>query len=863
MAKSAKSVSKNMFSNKTHQSSIIAIVFTAFLIGFTSITGQILMMRELIIVFYGNELSLGIILASWLFWVAIGSSVLGRIADKIQWRLSVLFGCLFLVFIVLPSSVFAARNIRNILGVYPGELIGFRPILISSFLLLIPLCVMVGFAFALTCRILSDISGRTAISVGQVYISEAVGASIGGLLANFVLIELLNPFQIAFLVGTLSLLCLLSLQASTDESRTALVTTTVLSLALIVAGWTYSTRLHKFSAQMQWQELNLEYTKNSIYGNVVVTKIEEQYSFYENGLLMFTTGDQISAEESVHFAMLEHPAPENVLLIGGGVSGSLREILKHPVEHVDYIELDPLIIEVARKYLSESEQKPLYDSRVQIHLTDARRFIKTNYESMHATRHTPQKGWESRGLRSKGRQHATRNRYDVVIVNLPEPYTALLNRFYSLEFFHEVDEVLADDGIITLSTSSSPNYLNREQREFMRSLYATLKNVFFDVKVLPGGQNYFIAQKFREKSRGEKENSKTGSVLNESDEASPFDQFISLSDQSENEAITYAPSILAKRLKERNIDTEYVREYYLTYRLTPDRVNYIKEVLSKTSEETPINHDFRPIGYFYDMLLWGTQFSPNSLWIKSIRTLAKLKFWHLLVGIAGLFTVFLFIQLKWKRTVQFPVILSIGTTGFSEMLFQVVVILSFQVLYGYVYHKLSLILAAFMIGLVGGSWFINRTMDKLKNPFRTYILTQISICIYPLILVSILLMAKTNIILHLATPFALLPIIAGFIGGVQFPLANKICLEYNYRDTNSEESEQDNKEIDKSSGRIEGWKNSVGRLSGLIYGIDLFGSCMGAILASIVFVPILGVFQTCFIVALLNTTVLILIIIST
>ena len=52
------------------------------LIGFTAILAQIVLMRELMVVFYGNEISLGIILANWLLWTALGSGVLGRLAGR-------------------------------------------------------------------------------------------------------------------------------------------------------------------------------------------------------------------------------------------------------------------------------------------------------------------------------------------------------------------------------------------------------------------------------------------------------------------------------------------------------------------------------------------------------------------------------------------------------------------------------------------------------------------------------------------------------------------------------------------------------------------------------------------------------------
>ena len=54
------------------------------LIGFTSVIAQIVLMRELIVVFYGNEISLGIMLAGWLLWTAIGSSLAGQVSARLR-----------------------------------------------------------------------------------------------------------------------------------------------------------------------------------------------------------------------------------------------------------------------------------------------------------------------------------------------------------------------------------------------------------------------------------------------------------------------------------------------------------------------------------------------------------------------------------------------------------------------------------------------------------------------------------------------------------------------------------------------------------------------------------------------------------
>jgi spermidine synthase len=79
--------------------------------------------------------------------------------------------------------------------------------------------------------------------------------------------------------------------------------------------------------------------------------------------------------------------------------------------------------------------------------------------------------------------------------------------------------------------------------------------------------------------------------------------------------------------------------------------------------------------------------------------------------------------------------------------------------------------------------------------------------------------------------FPLLPVVAGFMGGFQFPLATRIYLKYNPK---------------------------VGRVAGLTYGVDLAGACIGAFLVSAFLVPIIGIQNTCFAIIILGVIVLML-----
>jgi spermidine synthase len=190
---------------------------------------------------------------------------------------------------------------------------------------------------------------------------------------------------------------------------------------------------------------------------------------------------------------------------------------------------------------------------------------------------------------------------------------------------------------------------------------------------------------------------------------------------------------------------------------------------------------------------------------------------------------------KNPKTAVRPVLLAIGTTGFSEIVFEIVVILSFQIVYGFLYYKLGVMLTSFMVGLFLGSVYITKRLDAIRDPYSLFLKIQTSIIAYPLILPVIFYItaqSRTAAASWLGSNviFPFLPVVAGFIGGLQFPLGNKIYLSL---------------------------KAGAGRAGGLTYGIDLLGACLGAIIVSAFLIPVLGVFNACLMVVLLNLSALI------
>ena len=142
----------------------------------------------------------------------------------------------------------------------------------------------------------------------------------------------------------------------------------------------------------------------------------------------------------------QHPNPRHVLLIGGGAEGLIGEILKHPIETLDYVELDPKLLILLDPYLSSEAKQALNDPRVSTFYADGRYYVKQ-----------------------------TDRFYDIVILNLPDPTNAMLNRFYTLEFFQELRRILNPRGIVITELSSSL-HLQEKAVNYAGSLYKTLRH---------------------------------------------------------------------------------------------------------------------------------------------------------------------------------------------------------------------------------------------------------------------------------------------------------------------------------------------------------------------------------------------------
>ncbi len=671
------------------------------LIGFTAVVAQVVLLREFVVLFQGNEISIGIALAAWLLWTAAGSALAGRRKIGVP-ALELLAAA------ALPLSVAGVRAARLVLRAMPGEELGPGPMLLTALVALAPFCLVSGALFAAAARMWAGARGlSTAASTAAVYLFEAIGAGIGGVLASLLLVRYTTSIQAAFLLAALNLVAAAYL--APKLRWIALPALLVLPFAV--------PQLDALSLGWQWRGFDLVAVRNSVFGNLAVVRTGDSLSVYENGLVSMTVPDPEAAEEAVHYALLEHPRPETLLLIGGGLNGGLSQAFRHPtLRRADYVELDPAIFSLAQRHFPNEWAEP----RARLHPMDGRLFLKT-----------------------VGAQ------YDVIAVNLPDPQTAQLNRFYTVEFFREAARKLAPGGLLSLRLTGAENYLSDQRAALLACIRKTLGEVFPEVLAIPGATVRFFAA-------------------------------------PQPGTLTSNPRVLVARLGERSLRTTYVREYFIPFRMAPDRMAELEHRIRPQSS-TPINRDFAPIACHLGLAAWTSRFHPGyrpALPWAAAALIPLVLLWpaRRFAGAAGM---------------------CVAAMGFTQIGLEMLLLLGFQAVHGYLYHQLAVIVAGFMAGMALGSWLGRASFSLFQ--------LQLAAAASGLIVLASL---------PLPAPFyPLLALACGLLGGHQFVTAGRHA---------------------PSAG------------TGTLYALDLAGACVAALLFAVVFIPVMGFLPSALLLAAVN-----------
>ncbi|MCF7616219.1 spermidine synthase [Bacillus sonorensis] len=200
--------------------------------------------------------------------------------------------------------------------------------------------------------------------------------------------------------------------------------------------------------QTEFQKLEMAETEE--FGNML----------FLDGMVMTSEKDEFVYHEMVaHVPLFTHPNPEQVLVVGGGDGGVIREILKHPsVKKATLVDIDGKVIEYSKKFLPAIAGK-LDDPRVEVKVGDG---------FMHIAE--------------------SENEYDVIMVDSTEPVGPAVNLF-TKGFYAGISKALKEDGIFVAQTDNpwfTPELITNVQRD-VKEIFPITRLYLANIPTYPSG----------------------------------------------------------------------------------------------------------------------------------------------------------------------------------------------------------------------------------------------------------------------------------------------------------------------------------------------------------------------------------------
>jgi predicted membrane-bound spermidine synthase len=424
------------------------------LTGLLALLGQVVLLRELNVAFFGVELIYILAIGVWMCGTALGA-LAGpgaglRHGVALRW-LTLFCGA------ALPLDVAFIRASARCSGASQG--IPVFPVQLAGLLLaVIPAAFLLGLLFQWAARAHVQ-TGRT---LAEAYGIESVGGLAGGLAATLLLRWGVQNFALA---AGCAVVAAVGAIARDDERAPATSVAlrsagAMLLCAAVMALWRSGPADR---AMTRWNHPALAVTRDTPYARVTVARAEGQLSVYENDALALET-QGTAAEEFAHLAAIS-------IRIRGGSCCSAAASRAWPSRfsstgpRVDDVELDRVMFEAVVPFLPGRIRESLQAPALRLTFADPRRFLQTS------------------------------SRYDLILVAMGEPNSGQANRFYTREFYEACAARLTATGVLAYRLQSAENIWPPLLAGRMSSLLRAPALVFRDVVVLPGTTNIVLVSR--------------------------------------------------------------------------------------------------------------------------------------------------------------------------------------------------------------------------------------------------------------------------------------------------------------------------------------------------------------------------------
>lgn len=290
--------------------------------------------------------------------------------------------------------------------------------------------VLVGLEIPILMRILKDkIEFKDLVS--QVFTFDYIGALLASLIFPLLLVPHLGLIRTSLFFGILNalvgfFLCF-KFEKEIRQHRALKLTAVMIVLSQLVA-FVAADSIMNFSETLTYND-NVIYSTSSPYQRIVITRNKKELRLFLNGNLQFSSYDEYRYHEAlVHPAMASAKNPAHVLVLGGGDGLAVRELLKYPaVQHIQLVDLDAAMTKIfsTNKILTAINNDAFSNKKVTVTNADAFSWLK-----------------------------ASKQLFDVIIIDFPDPSSFSVGKLYSNTFYKLVYAALAADGVAVVQSTS-------------------------------------------------------------------------------------------------------------------------------------------------------------------------------------------------------------------------------------------------------------------------------------------------------------------------------------------------------------------------------------------------------------------------
>ena len=339
---------------------------------------------------------------------------------------------LFNVFVTIELGIGVIGGISSLILFLANIYV--RNYSVVMYLVIIIIGTFAGAEIPVMTRIIEQDENNLKVTLSSIFSFDYIGGLVGAIAFPLLLLPKLGYFSTSFLCGLLNIASALLIMwkfGSRVERIGIYRLLGVILAAFMVFGMVFADNISDVVEGGLYQD-RVVLKEQTPYQKIVMTKHKDDVRLFIDGNCQFSTADEYRYHEAlVHVPMNELSHREKVLILGGGDGLAVREVLKYDtVKSIDLVDLDAEMIRICstNPNITGINQNSLLSDKLHVHIMDAYEYLET-----------------------------CKDAYDLIIVDLPDPNSEVLNKLYSNVFYRMCKGCLNEEGVLVVQ-STSPYY---------------------------------------------------------------------------------------------------------------------------------------------------------------------------------------------------------------------------------------------------------------------------------------------------------------------------------------------------------------------------------------------------------------------